>query len=161
LRGYDPHRLAIDGLSLQDHPAEGVGRDGTTGMEKAEMPDVHKAIGQDVLEEPAEKFHDVEVGGAGAHTAGFTGGEGDGAVFEAHETAVGESDPEDRRGEGGAGGVPMVIGLTVDVPGDGPDLWGDVLQQSSVAHVFFEKSAGDGGEGFDRDKEVGSGGQPR
>ena len=53
------------------------------------------------------------------------------------------------------------MGLTVDVPGDAPALGGDVLQQSGLAHVFFEKSAGDGGEGFDRDKEVGSGGQPR
>jgi len=33
-------------------------------MEKAEMTDFHEAIGQDVREEPAEKFHDVEVGGA-------------------------------------------------------------------------------------------------
>jgi hypothetical protein len=32
----------------------------------------------------------------------------------------------------------VVIGLTVDVPGDGPDLGGDVLQQSSVAHLVFE-----------------------
>ena len=63
-------------------------------------------------------------------------------------------------GEGGEGGVAVVIGLTVDVPGDGPDLGSDVLQQSGVAHVFFEERAVDGGEGFDGDKEVGAGGQP-
>ena len=28
LRGYAPSRLEIDGARLQDHPAEGVGRDG-------------------------------------------------------------------------------------------------------------------------------------
>ena len=108
------------------------------------MTDFHKAIGQDVLEEPAGKLHDVEVGGAWARTAGFTGGEGDGAVFEAHDTAVGESDPEDIGGEVGEGGVSVVIRLTVDVPGDGPDLRVDVLQQSGVAHVFFEERAVDG-----------------
>ena len=36
----------------------------------------------------------------------------------------------------------------------------DVLQQSGLAHVFFEEGAVDGGEGFDGDKEIGSGGQP-
>ena len=129
-------------------------------MEKTEMTDFHKAIGQDVLEEPAETLHDVEVGGAEACTARFTGGEGDGTVCEAHETAVGESDPEDSGGEGGEGGVSVVLGLTVDVPGDGPDLRVDVLQQSGLAHVCFEKCAGDGCERFDRDKEVDSGGAP-
>ena len=49
---------------MHDHQAEGVRRDGTAGMEQAAMTDVHEAIGQDVLEEPAEKLHGVEVGGA-------------------------------------------------------------------------------------------------
>ena len=76
------------------------------------------------------------------------------------EAAVGDGDLEDIGGEGGEGGVAVVIGLTVDVPGDGPDLGVDVLQQAGVAHVFFEEGAVDGGEGFDGDKEVGAGGQP-
>ena len=114
-----------------------------------------------MLEEPAEKFHDVELGGAWARTARFTIGEGDGAVLERNDAAVGDGDLEDIGGEVGEGGVSIVIGLTVDVPGDGPDLWGDVLQQSNLAHGFFEQSAVDQGEGFDRDKEVDSGGQPR
>ena len=54
----------------------------------------------------------------------------------------------------------MVIGLTVDVPRDGPDLWVNVLQQAGLEHVFFEEGAGDGGEGFDGDKDVGAGGAP-
>jgi hypothetical protein len=124
------------------------------------MPDFHKTIGQDVLEEPAEKLHDVEVGGAWACTAGFTVGEGDGTVFQAHDTAVGDSDPEDIRGKGLEGRVSVVIGLTVHVPGDGPDLGVDVLQQSSYAHLLFPNGTIDGGESFDGDKEVGSGGQP-
>lgn len=125
------------------------------------MPDFHKAIGQDMLKEPTEKLHDVEVGGAWAGTAHFTGGEGDRAVLERDNAAIGDGDPEDIRGEVGEGRVAVVISLTVDVPRDGPDLGGDVLQQSGLAHVFFEQSAVDGGEGFDGDKEVGSGGQPR
>ena len=49
----------------------------------------------------------------------------------------------------------------MDIPRDIPRLWVDVLQQSGVAHVFFEEGAVDGGEGFDGNKEVGSGGEPR
>ena len=114
---------ALAGVSLHDHQADGRERDGTAGMEKAEVADFLKAIGQDVLEEPAEKLHDVEVGGAWACTAHFPVGEGDRAVRERDEATVGDGDPEDIRGEGGEGGVAVVIGLTVDVPGDGPDLW--------------------------------------
>ena len=91
------------------------------------MPDFPKAIGHDVLKEPAEKLHDVEVGGAEACTAHFTVSEGDGTAREAHETVVGDGDLEDIRGEVGEGGVSVVPRLTVDVPRDAPDLWVDVV----------------------------------
>ena len=113
-----------------------------------------------MLEEPAEKLHDVEVGGARARTAYFPVSEGDRAVLEAHATAVGHSDSEDIGGEVGEGGVAVGIGLTMDVPGDGPELGVEVLQQSGVAHLFLEARAVDRGEGFDRDKEGGSGRAP-
>ena len=143
LRGDDPRWLASDGMGLQDHPAEGVGRDGTACMEQAEVADFHAAVREHVLEEPAEKLHDVKGGGAWACTCRCTVGEGDHAVLEADKALGGESDPEARGGEGGAGGVSGVLGLTLDVPGDGPDLWGDVLQQSGLAHVFLKESAGE------------------
>ena len=91
------------------------------------MADFHEAIGQDMLEEPAEKLSAVEVGGAEAGTAHFPVGECHGTIREADETAVGDGHLEDIRGEGGEGGVAVVVGLTVDIPGDGPDLGGDVL----------------------------------
>jgi hypothetical protein len=118
----------------------------------------HAAIGQDVLEAPAAKLHAVEVGGAEACTAQLTLGDGDGAVVERDATTVGEGDPEDRGGEVWERCGPSWIGLAVDVPRKSPGLWVDVLPQSGLAHVFFEESAGDGGEGFDGDKAVGSGG---
>ena len=124
------------------------------------MPDFHEAIGEDVLEEPAEKLHDVEVDGAEAGTAHVAGGEGDRAAREGDHAIVGDSDLKDRRGEGGEGGVALVVRLTVDIPGDGPDLRLAVLQHTSVAHLFLEEGTGDGGEGFHRDKEVGAGGPP-
>ena len=63
-------------MGLHDHAAEGVRRDGTAGMQKANVTHLHEAIGQDMLEEPAEKLHDVELGGAEACTAHFPVGKG-------------------------------------------------------------------------------------
>jgi hypothetical protein len=93
-----------------------------------------------MLKESADKLDGVEIGGAWAGTTEFTVGEGDGAVCKAHDTAVGKSDLENLGGEGGEGGVAVVIGLTMHVPGDGPDLGGDVLQQSGVAHLFLDST---------------------
>jgi hypothetical protein len=53
------------------------------------------------------------------------------------------------------------MGLTMDVPGDGPELGGQILQQASVTYLVFAEGAGDGREGFDGNKKVGTGGQPR
>jgi hypothetical protein len=129
-------------------------------MQKAEVPDLHEALRENVLEEPAEKLDAVKGGGSWAATAGFTGGEGDGTVLESHETSMGDGAPEDRGGEGGAGGVTIAPRLRVDIPGDGPDLGGDVLPQSGVAHVVFEDGAGERRESLPRDQEGGSGGEP-
>jgi hypothetical protein len=67
-----------------------MGQDGTAGMEKAEVADLHEAMGQDMVEEPAEKLDGVEGGGAWASTARLAGGEGDGAVVERDEAAIGD-----------------------------------------------------------------------
>ena len=77
-------------------------------------------------------------------TAHFPGGAGDGAIRETDETLVGDGDPEDRGGEVVQGGVSVVMGPTMDMPGDGPDLGGDVLQHAGLAHVFFAERAGEG-----------------
>ena len=113
-------------------------------MEQAAMTDLHAAIGSDMLEAPAAKRHGVEVGGAWACTARLTRGDSDGAVLARDDAASGERDPEDRGGEGCAGGVAVVLGVTVDVPGDVPDLWVDGLQPSGCAHRLVPHGAGDG-----------------
>jgi hypothetical protein len=129
-------------------------------MEKAEGTDLLPTSGPHVLKDSPEKLHDVEVGGAGTRPARCPGGEGHGAVLEAHDTAVGDRDLEDIGGEGGKGGGAVVMRPTVDIPGDGPDLGIDVLPQASLAHLGFEERTGEGREGFDGDKEGGAGGPP-
>lgn len=144
LRGGDPSRLERGGAHLQDHAAEGVGRDGAAGMEKAEVSDFHAALRENVLEEPTEKFHGIEGGGAWARTARFTVGEGDGAVFESHKTSSGDGAPEDIGGEVGEGGVTSGTGLRVAVPGQVPELGGDLRQQSGLSPVFFDEGSVEG-----------------
>jgi hypothetical protein len=129
-------------------------------MENAEVADFHEAVRQDMLEEATDKFDDVEVGGTKAGTADCPGGENDRAVRKRDKAAVGDGDREDIRGEGGEGGVALVVCLTVDMPGDGPDLGSDVCQQAGMLHGFFEERAGNRREGFDGDKEERAGGAP-
>ena len=43
-RVFDTRWLTIDALCLQDHPTEGVGRDGTAGIKKAEVANFHEAM---------------------------------------------------------------------------------------------------------------------
>ena len=85
------------------------------------MTDFHEALGQDVLEAPAEKFHAVEMGDAWARAARFTVGEGNGAVLERHDAAVGDGALEDIGGEVWKGRGAVGVGLAVDVPVALPD----------------------------------------
>ena len=48
--------------------------------------------------------------------------------------------------------MPVVIGLTMDIPRDSPDLGSDVLQPSGVAPLFFEE-AREMGEGLTGTKQ--------
>jgi hypothetical protein len=129
-------------------------------MPEAEVSDFHEAFRENVLEEAAEKLHGVERGGAWSSTARLAVGERDGAVFESHEAPVGDGDPEDIGGKVLESRVAISSRLRVDVPGEVPDVWVDVLEQSGLAHVFLEKGAVDRREGFDGDEEVVSGSEP-
>ena len=145
---------------MHAHLPDGSGMDGRAGVEKAAGADLHEAIGEDMLEEPAETCQDVALGGAWARTARVTIGAGDGAVLERNDAAVGAGDLEDRGGEGGAGGVALVMGLTLHVPGERPGLRIALLQQPCVAPLFLQERTGDGRARCDGDKAGGSGGAP-
>ena len=113
-----------------------------------------------MLKEPADTLDGIELGGARSCTAGFTIGEGDGAVLEGDDAAIGDGDPEDRGGEGREGGGPVRVGLTLDIPVGVPDLWVDAVKESGFGHLLFEDGSVDGREGFHGDKEGVSGRSP-
>lgn len=153
--------LALAGVARHDQPAEGIGRDGTAGRQKAAVPDFHEAMGEDMLEASADTRDGVEGGGAAACPAGFAVGAGHGAVRARDATARGERHCEDIRGEGWQGGVGLGHGLAVDVPGDRPARWVEGLQPSGVGHLRSPHGAVARREGVHRDKEIGAGGEPR
>ena len=159
-RGVARERRVIAGVDRLDHATDGRERESTAGLENAEVADFHAALGPDMREESADKFDGVTGRGAEACTAHLPGGASDDAVRQADETVVGDGDLEDIGGQGGEGGAAMVVGLTVDVPGEGPALRRDVVQPSALGHGVCEEGAGDGGEGCDRDKNVSAGGPP-
>jgi hypothetical protein len=82
LRGLKVRRFESAGVSLKDHEPQGISRDITAWGEKAKVTDLLEAIGQDMLEEPTDKFDGVELSGALSNTARFAIREGNGAVLE-------------------------------------------------------------------------------
>lgn len=128
--------------------------DGTACRQQAAVAPLHAASGEDVVEEPADTREDVEVDGTQAGTSQCAGGDGDGALRETDEAAVGEGACADVWREGWQGGGTVWRGVTLDIPGPVPDVGGARFQVASLAHRLCEEGAGDGGEGSDEDREV-------
>jgi hypothetical protein len=89
-RGDETRGLATEAVRLRSHRADGVGRDGAAGRQKAAVTDLSKASGHDRREASAEQLQGVESGRAWACTTALTGGDGDGAVLERDDAAVGD-----------------------------------------------------------------------
>ena len=96
-----------------------------------------------MLKEPADTRASVKLGGALSSAAGLTLRQGDGAVRERADTAVGDGDSQDLRGKVGEGGGPIWSGLAVDIPGDIPDLWIDAVEEAGALPLLFEDRAVD------------------
>ena len=143
-------------VGLRHHAPDIRRVDGTAGAHKAKMSYLHEARGQDVLQEPAHKLQDVELGGARACAAGFAVRERDDRVLERDNTAVGDGHFEDIRSKGLQGRGAVRVDLAVHVPGGVPDLWGDLFDKPGGRHLFFEESAVERRQGLDRHGEVGA-----
>jgi hypothetical protein len=69
-------------VGLGPHAPDSRRVDGTAGAQKANMSDLHAARGQDVVQDPAQKLHDVKLGGARAGAAGLAGRAGADTVLD-------------------------------------------------------------------------------
>jgi hypothetical protein len=113
-------------------------------MHETEVSALHESIGQDMREEAADKLDRIESDGTRPGTSRFAGREGDLTVLERHETAIGDGDPADLRGEGGDGRLAVWPGRRMDIPGDRPAPRVAVLEQARLSPVVFEHSPGEG-----------------
>ena len=109
-----------------------------------------------MLQEPAHKLQDVELGGARACASGFAVRERNDMVLERDNTAVGDGHFEDIRSKVLQGRGAVRVDLAVHVPGGVPDLWGDLFDKPGGRHFFFEESAGERRQGLDRHGEIGA-----
>ena len=113
-------------------------RDGAVAAHEAVVPDLHETRGQDMLEKAPDELDDIEGDLAGAITAFLAVGEGNGSIFDSHDSGIGDGYPEDIRCEVFQGRLAVAYGLTVDVPGDLPDAGGDFVKQPLPCHLIFE-----------------------
>jgi len=135
-------------------------RDDTGAAQEAVMPDLHEACGQDMLEEAPNELDDIEGELSHAVAVFLAVGESDGAIFDGHDSGVGDSHSEDIRCEVFQGCLTVADGLTVDVPGDVPDGGVYFIEQSLRCHRGFELCAIDWGQCSDRKIEGVAGRQP-
>ena len=135
-------------------------RDSAVAAHEAVMADLHEACGQDMLEKAPDELEDIESDMARPVAAFLAIGEGDGSIFDSHDSGIGDSHPEDIGGEVFQGCLAVAYGLTVDVPGDLPDAGIDFVEQPLSCHLGLEFGPEDFGEGSDRQIEVVAGRQP-
>jgi hypothetical protein len=74
-------------------------RDGAVAAHETVMPDLHEACGQDMLEKAPYELDDIEGDVAGAITAFLAIREGNGSIFDSHDSGIGDGYPEDIGGE--------------------------------------------------------------
>lgn len=92
---------------------------------------------------------------------GFAVANQHGAILEADDAGVGDSDFEDVGSEVFEASLAGGYRLAVDVPGDLPDIGWDLIEQLVLLHEITEFGTEDFGERLDGEKEIDFGGMPR
>ena len=113
------------------------------------MPDLHEACGQDVLEKASDELDDIECDFSTAIAAFLAIGEGDGSIFDNHDSGIGDGHPEDIGCKVFQCCLAASYGLTADVPGDLPACRIDFVEQALSCHFSFEFGSEDHGQGSD------------
>lgn len=147
------------GISFQKQ-SEGSQEQALGGSKETEIAHLHKAPGQDMLEETVDKLF----GGEGAElelsSIGRAVAKGDLVVFELDQATVADGDPEDVRSQVLEGGAAIADRFAVDDPLLFPDgSWYIVGKVGSLKGVK-EFGLEDPGDGFDWEQEMVMGRQP-
>ena len=84
-----------------------------------------------------------------------------GAILDADDARVGDGDFEDVGSEVFEASFAGGYRLAVDVPGDLPNIVGNLIQQFCLLHQIAKLGSEDCRESLDGEKEIDSGGMPR
>ena len=147
------------GVSIQKQ-SEGSQEQTLGGAEEAEIAHLHKAPGQDMLEETVDELFggegaELELAGIGRAVA-----KSDLIVFEFYQAAVADGDPEDIGGQVLEGSASIADRFAVDDPLLLPDGGGDIVGDAGFLEGMLEFGPEDPGERPDREQEVMVGRQP-
>ena len=137
-----------------------IEREVAVGIHKSVVTDFHEAGGQHVLQETADELHDFKREGSGAVTVRFFIADEDGAVLDFQDARVGDGDFENVGSEVFEASFAGGYRLAVDVPGDLPDIVGNLIQQFCLLHQIAKLGSEDCRESLDGEKEIDSGGMP-
>jgi hypothetical protein len=85
--------------AVKNKEPEASKRDGAVAVHEAVVPDLHEAWGQNMLEKAPDELDDIEGALAGAITAFLAIREGNGSIFDNHDSGIRDGHPEDIRGE--------------------------------------------------------------
>jgi len=131
------------------------------GIHKAVVANFHETSGQHMLQETADEFHDIKSQDSGALAVRLAIANEHRTILEVDDARVGDRDFEDVGSEVFEASFAGGYRLAVDVPGDLPDIVGNLIQQFCLLHQIVELGAKDDRERFDRQKEIDSGRMPR
>lgn len=141
---------------LQDQLTDAVGVQDGAWAHEPEVPDLHESRGEDMLEEAPNELHDVEVDRSVTCASVLSMLEGNDAIFDFDDPAVGDGHFEDIRGKILQRSGAISNGLTVYDPVGFPDLCLELRKETGLIHLFFELCAEDRRKGLDGDIEIGS-----
>lgn len=147
------------GVNFEQQP-EGSQEQALGGAEEAEIAHLHKAPGQDVLEEAMDEFlggesAELELVGCGRAIA-----KSNLIVFEFYQAAVGDGDPEDVRSEILEGSTAIADRFAVDDPFLLPDGSRDIVGEVGLLEGVKEFGPENSGECLDGEQEMMVGREP-
>ena len=161
--GYQQH--VYDGQGGGHQHFQPLEVDPLAGMGEAVVPDLLKAAGQHVLQEPPDERVGRDGHGAPAATAAIAIGERDtsqtiGPGFALDQPAVADGHAIDVGRQIAEGPLPVSHGLAVNHPGPVAEGLPGLVSQSTGGQAVQELGAIDGRSRLDRDEEVDAAGHP-
>lgn len=159
-RKFHHRQIEREAIAQFDQGTNAIEWELAIGIDKTVVADLHETGGEEVLQETADKLHDIEGKSSGSFAVGLTITDQDDAVLDSDDAGVGDGDPEDVGGEVFESGFAGAHGLAVNIPVDLPDCLRNLIEALGLLDQVAELGAKDFRQGFDGQEEIDFGGMP-